>query len=73
MQTAWFQMWVTVPVLGRQWAGWLNTDIARAMALEASLKGAALKYEVLDQNGAALPSSQLPSLGQFGLPNLGGI
>ena len=35
---AWYQIWVQVPLLGRQWGGWLYTDQIRAFALAAGLK-----------------------------------
>ena len=66
MQTQWFQCWANVPMLGRQWVGWLSTTYFHAAALDLALKGCAgAGHEILDAQGQPLQTSNIP-----GLPNI---
>lgn len=58
----WFQLWAQIPVLGNQWAGWLETTRLQAIGLQASFTGCAgVKYTVLNEDGSPLQTAvQLP-------------
>ena len=62
MQQEWFQLWVTVPYLGRQWAAWISTDRLRAYAMAMFIQGCpGATYELLDANGNAIQAPQVPN------------
>lgn len=63
MQQEWFQIWVTIPIAGQQWAGWLYTTRVQALALSAAWQTCpGAQYTLLDQAGneVSLLGGQLP-------------
>jgi len=65
------QIWINIPYVGRQWAGWFYGSHLAAQGLLESLiasaaSGAGLQWEVLTADGQPLPSIA----GQLGIPGL---
>ena len=74
MNNAWHQVWMNIPVWGRQWAGWFFGNQFSAQALAESLRASAASsagvvWEVFNQDGTPLPTG-LPIPGLPGLPGL---
>lgn len=70
MNPAYFQIWATLPVLGRQFAGWLYTTTPKAQIVLAALKSgpAGSAFEILTQAGQPIAPS-VPG-GGFNIPGL---
>jgi len=70
MAEAWFQLWADIPLVGRQWVGWLKTTPLHASALSVALQGCpGVGYTILDADGRQVQG--MPgNLGDY-LPGLG--
>lgn len=79
MFEAWYQVWMNLPVVGRQWAGWFYGNQIAAQALAESLRASAAvslgaTWDVADQNGTPLPKvAPGAPPGVPGLPSLGDL
>ena len=59
MTEEWFQLWSTLPVLGRQWGGWLRCNRVVAQGLvetfaTSAAKAVGVTWTLLDANGHAV-------------------
>lgn len=79
MQEQWYQLWSELPVIGRQWGGWLKANPLIAQGLTETFATSAastvgLKWILLDQWGNAvkpvIPGFKLPGLGGLNIPGV---
>ena len=64
MQEEWYQLWANIPIIGRQWAGWIRTNQLSAQGLALSLQGCpGVNYTLLTQGGQEVtPQVVLPTI-----------
>ena len=57
----WFQLWAVVPYVGKQFGGWLYTELFKVQAMMTAMQNCPeLQYEIYDVNGQRVQPMQYP-------------
>ncbi len=76
MVEQWYQLWTDIPIIGKQWGGWLRATPFVAQGLVETFQSSAasavgVKWTLLDANGNAvkplIPGLSFPGLSNFKL------